>query len=172
MTLDNIITDRYSCRAYSSYVPSHDEMKQLLEAARLAPSACNRQPWHFTVIGPADTKGRDAVLAAYARPWIASATTFIIVSGVPAEAWTRACDGVSHMLVDAAIATEHICLKATDLGLATCWVCNFDPAALKSALGLPEGLEPVVILPVGRPAEGTTVPTKQRKTLEQIVTWR
>ena len=75
------------------------------------------------------------------------------------------------MDVDLAIAAEHICLAAASLQLGTCWVCNFDPEALRNCLNLTENQEPVVIIPIGYPAEGSIVPKKSRKELDEIVEW-
>ncbi|MBD5220550.1 MAG: nitroreductase [Bacteroidales bacterium] len=158
---------RYSCRSYKPDAVGEAEINQLLEAARLAPSACNRQPWRFMVIGPDNAQGRAAVSAAYPREWVGTAPCYIVVCGVPAEAWVRPADGHNHVDVDIAIATEHICLAATAMSLATCWICNFDPAVLKEKLALPEGVEPMVILPVGHPAD--TEPEKRRKNLADIL---
>ena len=158
---------RYSCRSYRPDAVSEDNIATLLEGARLAPSACNRQPWRFMVVRPEDAAGRAAISSAYNREWVTTAPCYIIVCGVPAEAWVRPADGHNHVDVDIAIATEHICLAATSLGLATCWICNFDPAVLKAKLALPEGIEPMVILPVGRPAD--TEPEKRRKDLADIL---
>lgn len=162
-----LAAERYSCRSYRPDAVGDESIAQLLEAARLAPSACNRQPWRFKVIGPDDAAGRAAVVAAYAREWVTTAPLYIVVCGVPAEAWVRPADGHNHVDIDVAIATEHICLEATSLGLATCWICNFDPAVLAEKLGLPEGTVPMVILPVGTPAD--TEPEKRRKPLTDIL---
>lgn len=162
-----LAAQRYSCRSYRSDAVSEEQLSALLEAARLAPSACNRQPWRFMVIRRDDARGRDAVAAAYAREWVTTAPCYIVVCGVPAEAWVRPADGHNHVDVDIAITTEHICLEATALGLATCWICNFDPAILTEKLGLPEGVEPKVILPVGYAAD--TEPEKRRKPLTDIL---
>lgn len=163
------VASRYSCRAYSSAAVSDEDMAYILEQIRLAPSACNRQPWRIMVIGPDDAAGREAVAAAYDREWVRTAPYYIIMLGVPAEAWTRAADGHNHVDVDVAIATEHLCLAAEALGLGTCWVCNFDPARLSADLGLAEGLVPVAIVPLGHPAEGVTAPEKKRKSLDDIL---
>ncbi len=109
--------------------------------------------------------------AAYGRPWIATAPAYIIACGLPAEGWTRPFDEHSHIDVDLAIAVEHLCLSATEHGLATCWVCNFDPAVLRGKLGLDDKLTPVAILPVGYPASDK-IPAKNRKQPEEIITWR
>ncbi|MDE6574509.1 MAG: nitroreductase family protein [Muribaculaceae bacterium] len=164
-----LVRERCSCRAYKpDLAPSDESLELILEAARLAPSACNRQPWRFMLIRPDDEKGQAAIRRAYDREWIDSAHTFIIVCGVPAEAWVRPYDNVSHLAIDVAIATEHMCLQATALGLGTCWVCHFDPAKLKAELNFPEGVEPMVILPVGFPANDI-IPEKKRRKLDELV---
>lgn len=169
MTVTQAISARYSCRNYSKEkTPSREQIEELLECARLAPSAVNRQPWRFVVIRHDDEAGRRAVLDSYPREWMATAPCYIVVCGVPAEAWVRSCDGHEHLDIDVAIATEHICLAATALGLGTCWVCNFDPAVLSSGLGLPGDVVPKVIIPTGYPVDNT-VPEKKRKSLSEII---
>ena len=163
----SLADERYSCRSYSSAPVSSGEISALLEAARIAPSACNRQPWKFIVAGADDTVARQAILESYPREWVLTAPTHIIVCGVPSEAWVRPTDGHNHVDIDVAIATEHICLEATALGLASCWICNFDPAVLSSRLNLPEGIVPMVILPIGRPADNR--PEKRRKPIADII---
>ena len=149
MDFNDIIHSRYSCRAYSPQAPTPEQIAALVEAAQLAPSACNRQPWRLAIIGPDDEAGRQAIATAYPREWVASAPCYIVVCSVPTEAWVRPHDGKNHSDIDIAIATEHICLAATAMGLATCWICHFDPARLTVDLDLPKGTVPVVILPVG-----------------------
>lgn len=161
--------ERYSCRAYSSQIPESDALNYVLECARLSPSACNRQPWRLMIIGTDDEQGRDAVISSYCREWISSAPMFIIVLGDPAEGWVRSEDNHSHIDVDCAIITEHICLAATEQGLGTCWVCNFDPEKLSQGLNLSDKLVPVVIVPIGYPAEDVKAPEKKRKSLEEIL---
>ncbi|MBO4943436.1 MAG: nitroreductase family protein [Muribaculaceae bacterium] len=160
--------DRYSCRSYSDRIPTAGQIREVLETAHMAPSACNRQPWRLMVIGPDDEEGRQAVAAAYNRPWILSAPYYVIVCGVADEAWVRPFDNKCHVDVDVAILTEHICLAASEAGLATCWVCNFDPAELTSKIEFPQGVDPVVILPTGYPAT-TDIPEKKRKELDDIL---
>lgn len=169
MTIMKLLThDRYSCRSYSDRIPAADEVRAVLDAAHMAPSACNRQPWRIMVIGPDDAEGREAVGAAYNRAWIAEAPYYIIVCGVASEAWVRSFDNKCHVDVDVAILTEHICLCATAAGLGTCWVCNFDPAVLTEKIEFPEGVEPIAILPMGYPAS-SEIPEKKRKDLDDIL---
>lgn len=159
---------RFSCRAYSDRVPAAADMEYIAECARLAPSACNRQPWRFVVVEPGDTQRRHAIAEAYNRPWISSAPIYIVVCGEPAEAWTRPDDGKNHLDVDLAIVAEHICLAAADCGLGTCWICNFNPSRLTVDLGLPCGTVPMAIIPVGYPASDA-VPDKKRRNLDELL---
>lgn len=158
--------ERYSCRNYSTEPVSRESLNAILEAARLAPSACNRQPWRFVVV-ESDTM-RAVVCDAYERDFIRPVPVFIIVCGVRSEAWHRGADGKDHTDIDAAIAAEHICLAATAAGLGTCWICNFDPAKL-AGLNLPDGVEPIAIIPVGHPAEGSVAPAKKRRPADETV---
>ncbi|MBD5276865.1 MAG: nitroreductase [Bacteroides sp.] len=165
----SLVDSRHSCRRYKDTPVGRDLIRTVLDTARLAPSACNRQPWSFIVLE--GEEGREIAFEAYRRDWIKEAPVFIIVCGHHDEAWLRPADGKDHTDVDVAIATEHICLTATTLGLGTCWVCNFDPAVLREALALPEGVEPVAIIPLGYPGYDDKAPARVRKQLDEIVQW-
>lgn len=165
--LYKLALDRFSCRSYSSDPIERDTLMAVLDVARLAPSACNRQPWQF-IIASTDAQ-RQAILRAYPREWVATAPEFIVACGLHDEAWHRPHDGKDHTDIDVAIAVEHICLAATAVGLATCWICHFDPKVISEEFGLPEGVEPIAIIPIGYPAAGTVAPLKNRKKLDEIV---
>lgn len=167
--LYRIAEQRFSCRAYSDRKVERDAILTVLDVARLAPSACNRQPWVFLV---ADSEAqRAAILESYDRDWARTAPEFIVACGLHDEAWHRGSDGKDHTDIDVAIAVEHLCLAATTIGLETCWVCNFDPKPIREAFGLPENVEPIAILPIGYPADGIDAPAKKRKELSEIVRW-
>lgn len=160
---------RYSCRRYAATPVSRDVILEILEAARLAPSACNLQPWRFIVL---DTPGQLPLAAdTYHREWVRTAPVLIVACADHSRSWHRRADGKDHADVDVSIAAEHICLAATALGLATCWICNFDPEALRKNLKLGEEMEPVVMLSLGYPAEGEEVPVKKRVDIQEIVRW-
>jgi nitroreductase len=163
----NLSLSRYSCRNYSPVPVPEDTLAAVLDAARLAPSACNRQPWLF-IVADADDE-REAVQSSYAREWIRTAPHYIIACGLHDEAWHRAADGKDHTDVDVSIAVEHLCLAASAMHLGTCWVCNFDTEGIRKAFRLPDSMEPVAIIPIGFPAEGTEAPAKTRKPLSEIV---
>lgn len=169
--LHALMTERYSCRSYDlgRDTLDHDLIKAVIDAARLAPSACNRQPWLFMVVEGAEA--REKVFLAYGRDWIKQAPAYIIALGEPEAAWHRPADGHDHTDVDLAIAVEHICLAASALGLGTCWVCNFDPAVLRREFNIPDRYVPVAIVPIGYPAPGSPATAKIRKSDEEITRW-
>jgi len=159
-----LIVRRYSVRAYKSDPIEADKLQFVLEAARLAPTAANRQPFQLIVIR---TAGRQAELRRiYAREWFTQAPLVICACGIPDLAWVRG-DGRSYMDVDVAIAMDHLVLAAADVGLGTCWVANFDPIAAREVLRLPNGLEPVAFTPLGYPADQPK--PKERKPLAELV---
>lgn len=158
---------RFSCRSYAPAGVPDDLLMAVLDVARLAPSACNRQPWMF-VIADSDDE-REAVVRSYPREWIKTAPVYIIACGMHDKAWHRPSDGKDHTDVDVSIAVEHLCMAATSMDLATCWVCNFDAGIIREAFRLPADMEPVAIIPLGYPAEGTEIPVKTRRHLADIV---
>jgi nitroreductase len=164
MEFTELIRKRYSVRAYKSDPVEDEVLAQVLEAMRLAPTAANRQPVRFIVVR---TAGRQAELRRiYDREWFLQAPLVICACGVPAQTWVRS-DGKNYNDVDVAIAMDHLVLAATDLGLGTCWVAAFDPAAAREVLGLPDGVEPVAFTPLGYPADRPG--PKERKPLSELV---
>ncbi|OQA08460.1 MAG: FMN reductase (NAD(P)H) [Firmicutes bacterium ADurb.Bin373] len=164
MKFAELIQKRYSVRSYKPDMVEEDKLGQVLEAACLAPTACNRQPFQFIVI---KTAGREGELKRiYNRSFFTEAPLVICACAVPGRAWSR-MDGVNYSFVDATIAMDHLILAATELGLGTCWIAAFDPAAAREILKLPQGVEPVAFTPLGYPAE--TPGIKSRKPLSEIV---
>ena len=91
---------------------------------------------------------------------------YIIASVLHDEEWVRA-DGKHHGDIDIAIAVEHLCLAATEQGLATCWVCNFDAPLCKALFALSDNEEPAVVIPLGYAAD--EMKPKSRKPIDEIV---
>ncbi|MCQ2228756.1 MAG: nitroreductase family protein [Bacteroidales bacterium] len=168
MTLDEIITSRTSIRKYTSQVPSKDLLQQVAEAARQAPSAVNKQPWRVVIV--TNSQKLAELRLAYNREWFSTAQAIIVVIGNHNQSWHRA-DGKDHCDIDIAIATEHMALKATDLGLSTCWVCNFDPELANRAMNISDGEEVCVFLPIGYADPETPVKPHQRKENKDIVSY-
>jgi nitroreductase len=164
MELSEIIKRRYSVRAYQSKPVEEDKLLKILEAARLAPTAANRQPFQVIVI---QTRGREAELRQiYNREWFTQAPLVLCVVGTPESGWIR-YDGINYTQVDSAIVMDHIILSATDLGLGTCWIAAFNPEAARSVLGLPENVNPIVFTPLGYPNDSPK--EKVRKPLADLV---
>lgn len=161
-----LAVSRYSCRAYDPAPVPDDTLTAVMDVVRLAPSACNRQPWLFILADSADE--RQAILDAYPREWAATAPHFIVACGLHDRAWHRGADGKDHTDIDVAIAVEHLCMAATSMHLGTCWICNFDPAKIAAAFNLPAHIEPIAIIPIGYPAAANEVPVKVRKPLDEI----
>jgi len=168
MELKACIENRVSTRDFQSVPVEKEKLIQLLDAARVAPSACNLQPWCFVVI--TDSQRCANLCECYKREWIRSAPVIIVACADHSVSWKRRTDNKDHSDMDLAIAIEHICLTATDLGLGACWVCNFDLAGCKEFLNLPEHVEPVALIPVGYPVKNESA-AKNRKSLEEIVRW-
>lgn len=161
--------ERSSIRRYANKDVPQELILQIIESARIAPSAVNFQPWKFLVVSGEESKS--IVRASYGREWFATAPIYIIACGNHDEAWHRSFDGKDHTDIDIAIAVEHICLCATAAGLGTCWVCNFEAEKLKKELQLADNLEPIAIIPVGYAEGDGDVRPKKRKTVEDIVQW-
>ena len=119
----SIIRSRYSCRSYLDKPVEEEKLEYIKECIRLAPSAVNRQPWKFRIVR--SQEGREKLQSCYSRPWFNEAPLYILASVLHEQEWVRA-DGKPHGDIDVAIAVEHLCLAATEQGLGSCWVCNFD----------------------------------------------
>ena len=158
------ITRRYSARGYTEAPVPEDVLERVLEAARKAPTACNRQPFRIIVVR---TQGREQELArVYGRGWFVQAPVVLAVVAIVDEAW-RSATGKSSADVDAAIVMDHIVLAATALGLGTCWVGAFDDAAAREVLGLPNGVEPIAFTPLGYASKAPSA--TGRRPLEDLV---
>ena len=167
MEFDKLIRQRFSVRSYTNRKVEKDVILQILEAARMAPSAVNFQPWHFIVISePGNLHDFQEV---YPRTWFREAPICIVVCADHSKSWKRRSDGKDFADIDIAIAVDHLILKATELGLGTCWVCNFDVALTRQKLQLPENIEPLVIIPLGYTT--AEAPVKTRKPLSELVHW-
>jgi len=137
------IMNRRSVRKFQSKPVSDEDLKTIIEAGRQAPSAANRQPWHFVVVKNEDQREKLAE-ACSGQTWLAGAAVIIAGVGKPAvnEKWYP---------VDVAIAMQNMILAAMSLGYGTCWIGAFDQERVKSVLGIPEDLTVVALTPIGVP---------------------
>jgi nitroreductase len=166
MDFQELIRKRYSVRAYKPDPVEHEKLARILEAARLAPTAANRQPFRVIVI---TAKGREAELRKiYGREWFTQAPLILAVCAVPGESWVRTYDGWNAAEVDATIAMTHIVLAAAEEGLGTCWIAAFNPRAAREVLSLPPEVVPSAFTPLGYPAD--TASPKKRRPLSELLT--
>jgi nitroreductase len=164
MDVFEAIEKRYSVRGYKPDAVEDDKLRQVLEAARQAPTAANRQPFRMLVV---HTAGREDELArVYGRRWFSQAPLVVAFVAVPDEAWRR-MDDKPYDEVDATIAMDHFVLAATALGLGTCWIAAFDPDAAREVFGLPGDVELVALTPLGYPDKGSA--STSRRPLEELV---
>lgn len=172
MKIDKLFLRRKSVRSYSNREIDKETIVELLNAIRLAPSAVNYQPWRFFVCSSDEIKQQ--IVESYPRKWFETAPLYIVACADKSQSWKRAADNKDHGNIDVAIAVTHLTLKAAEMGLGTCWVCNFDANILADALNLDKALEPVAIIPVGYPTEDISLETeesKKRKTVDEITEW-
>jgi len=165
MEYTDLISARYSVRAYRPDPVEDEKLQEVLDAARLAPTAANRQPFKIVVM---HTAGREAEIGRiYHRPWFVQAPLVIGVCAISSLAWVRESDRFNARLIDTAIVCDHLILAAANLGLGTCWVAAFNVEAARSVLQLPEEVEPVIFTPLGYPADQPGA--KTRKPLSELV---
>lgn len=165
MEYSELIAKRYSVRAYRPDPVEDEKLQKVLEAARLAPTACNRQPFQIIVV---HTRGREAELSRiYRQPWFVQAPLILCAVGLPGEGWVRSADKRRYLDVDVAIVMDHLILEAANQGLGTCWIAAFNAKAAREVLQLPKDVEPLIFTPLGYPADMPG--PKERKPLKDLV---
>lgn len=158
--------ERFSARKFTAEPVSQEDLEYIMKCVRMAPSACNKQPWRWLVVRSEAAKKQ--LQACYDREWFRTAPLYIVGLMNVKENWVRKYDDYPHGAIDVAIAAEHLCLAATDRGLGTCWVCAFNPAKFNEYFGR-EGFEPVVIIPIGHIADDCPRAEKVRKDMSEIM---
>jgi nitroreductase len=159
MSVFDTIKDRRSIRTYKGERIPKDQIEKLLEAARLAPSAGNRQNWKFIVVENEQIK-HQLVPACNNQAFVGTSSHVIAGIGDPEQKWHQ---------VDLAIALEHVVLEAVELELGTCWIGAFNEEEVKKILKIPQDRKVVALLTVGIPAELPAA--RPRKALEEIVAY-
>lgn len=168
MDVIEAIKTRRSVRAFTKQPVSDKKIKELIEAAILAPSAGNLQPWEFIVVRDSEVK-HGLSKAALNQTFIEEAPVVIVVCANPSRSAKRySSRGINlYCLQDTAAATQNLLLAANSMGLATCWVGAFNEEKAKEVLQVPEGLRPIAIVPVGHAKEKPRVPS--RRPLNEII---
>lgn len=167
MEFNELIRDRFSCRALSDWEIPHDVLGRIFEAARLAPTAVNKQPFKVWAIQSPDARAK----LAEATNYTFGAGVFLVVGGKANEAWVRSYDERNFADVDASIVATHIMLAIHNEGLRSTWVGHFDAPKLKKAFPAMADYDLIALFPVGYPTEkGLPSPRHpQRKSATEIV---
>lgn len=162
------IRTRRSIRRYKSTPVPESLLKDVLNAARLAPSADNAQPWKIIVVMDEQTKAKLAS-ACNGQKFIAQAPLVLVACGLPEEAFQTVGGYMSSHVIDASIALDHLTLAAHAHGLGTCWIAWFKEEKVRELLGIPEDVRVIALTPLGYPDEA---PEKTpRKNLEELVVY-
>jgi nitroreductase len=168
MEYTDLIQSRESVRNYDPGRPVPKKiLEKILDAGRVAPSACNIQPWRFLVIStsPLLEKIKDS----YNREWFKDVPHILVITGLKNQAWIRSYDGYNSIETDVAIAMTHIILAAENEGVGTCWIAHYNPVILRDALNLDDNQVVFSITPLGYPKHGyPKTLNKKRKPLSEI----
>lgn len=164
MEIQELITTRRSVRAYLDKPVPDADMEAVLEAARMAPSARNAQPYKLVVVRNAE---RRQALARAAREQMFIAQAPVVIAAVSLEPERVMTCGVPACPMDVAIAMDHLSLAAAAAGLGTCWIGAFSQDQAKSILGVPESFRVEILMPLGYPAD--TAKEKTRKSRTELI---
>ncbi len=168
MDFQAVIQTRRSVRAFAERDIPDPVLTRILEAARIAPSACNFQPWHFVVVKDAATKIKLAQMCK-GQSFVATAPVVVVCCGKKYRNpynWM----GESMFLIDVAIAIDHMTLMARNEGIGSCWIGAFYHEPIKKLIAVPEDHDVIMMIPLGYPAsEGSFHATTERLALDQIV---
>lgn len=165
-TFLKLAAERYSCRGFQSLPVPDTDIAAILEAARLAPTAVNKQPVHIWVMQSPEAMAK----LKEATPYTFGAPVVFLVGCKKEAAWVRKYDGHNGAEIDAAIVGTHIMMEVSDLGLGSTWVGSFDPAVIRKNFPETAGYEPVALFPVGVPAADPSPRHGERKSLEELTT--
>lgn len=171
----NLVRIRESVRQYRPDPLQSGQLDRIIESARLAPSACNAQPWTFVIVDDPYIRNRIADATSNRviglNHFTRQAPVHIVIVMEPANLTSRIGSVVKHKhfpLIDIGIAAEHICLAAAAEGLGTCMIGWFDEIAVRKILSIPAGKRPVLIITLGYPAKSEPR-EKKRKSFHEVV---
>ncbi|MBQ7002989.1 MAG: nitroreductase family protein [Oscillospiraceae bacterium] len=158
---------RCSTRKYTTQKVEQEKLDAILEAARVAPTGKNAQAFKLLVIQSEEGLNKLKEAANFYDAPLA-----VLICADIEETWHRSFDGKIISDIDASIVSTHMVLEATDLGLASLWICRFKPDVVREAFSIPEGLEPVNLTVFGYPADELKSPDRHaadRKALDALV---
>ena len=172
--LIDIIQKRHSVRSFIDKPVGNEIILSIAEAARLSPSACNAQPWRFIAVTDKSLvkdlvdNGLGGVVP---NKWATSAPVIIVgcaVLNLLTHRIGEAVKDIHYHQIDLGIAMEHIVLRATEMGLGTCWIGWFKAKKIKNILNIPKGWKIISLLALGYPNEESN-PHTSRLNLDEIL---
>ena len=174
MTFLDLVKKRRSVRKYADRPVPREIISKCIEAARLAPSACNSQPWYFIVVDDEELK-RKLVRGAFSgiysmNSFAGTAKAFVVTVRDKSGYFARlagAFRGVEYNLIDIGIACEHFILQAEEDGVGTCWLGWFNEKAVKKVLGIPKNKKADIIISMGY-SDDPEPRDKVRRPVEEI----
>ncbi len=177
-TFMDLVLTRQSTRKYADLAVPKETLLKCLEAARLAPSASNSQPWKFIIVDDPEKKDAlakttyDSVLSF--NKFVNQAPVMVVITLEKEKAVTRIGRAVKKKewrLMDVGITAQHFCLQAEELGLGTCMIGWFYEQKAKELLNVPEHVSIALMLSVGYPPEGYRIRKKTRKPLDELISY-
>lgn len=168
MKVLDVIQKRRSVRKYKEDPIPEKAFMRVLEAARLAPSGKNFQPWKFIIVKDKALKEKLAQASA-GQFFMAEAPIIIVGCGFPDNCYAHMGRYMKSWSVDVTIALEHLILQAQEEGLGTCWIGSFEEEEVKAILNIPENVKVLALTPLGYPDE---IPRfRGRKSLDEIISY-
>ncbi len=175
MALQDLVKHRKSVRDFLDRPVEREKIMMCLEAARLAPSACNSQPWKFIVVDDEQLKNRlceAAFKGIYSiNSFCKMAPVIVVVVSEKSKFLARIGGmfrGTKYYLIDIGIAIEHFVLQAEDLGLGTCWIGWFNERAVKSILNIPQHKKTGILIALGYYDSEKVHPEHGREPIDKI----
>lgn len=168
-----LIKKRTSCRNYRDIPVEDDKIRICLEASRLAPSACNKQPWRFLIVKESALREkicRKGLLPGIPMPWLAKAPVIVVLcaeKNLLAHKIAPLISGIPYHFIDIGIAGEHFVLAAEAQGLGTCWIGWFREKYIKKILKIPNPVQVLSMISMGYSADDIAKPGEKLK-IEEI----
>lgn len=177
MNFMDLVKTRQSVRKYSNKPVESEKLEQCIEAARLAPSACNSQPWKVVIVNDPVLKEKVAQethsSVVQFNKFVHTAPVILVLvmekPNISASIGSKIKD-IDYAHIDLGIAVEHICLQAAELGLGTCILGWFNEQPIKELLNIPNNRKIGLLISIGYP-ENSEIRKKTRRPLEQVYSY-
>ena len=173
MDIYDVFRSARPCLQFASRPIPQEKLKAVLAAARLAPSQHNLQPWRFVVVQDDERRRLLAQACVKGKP-VAEAPISVVAFSVEEDLPVTIGGYISAYPLDVAVAIDHLRLAATSEGLGSAWIVDFHEAKVRTVLGVPEGIHPIAVIPLGFPGEANgTAKTggEGRKSPDEIIAY-